>query len=84
MRVGASCTRGVAWSPPRAKLLELMSAIERMEDLVRRYCGKRDAKGNQRRLADDICMSSLEALLREDVEKHVQLNRARLASYVVL
>ena len=30
-------------SPPRAKLPELKGAIERMEDRVRRYCGRRDA-----------------------------------------
>ena len=44
-------------SPPRAKLLELMGAIERMEDLVRRYCGRRDAEGNPQSLADDMRMS---------------------------
>ena len=33
-------------SPTRAKLPELMCAIEKMEDLVRRYCGRRDAQGN--------------------------------------
>ena len=27
-------------SPPRVKLLELMCAIEKMEDLVRRYCSR--------------------------------------------
>ena len=31
-------------SPPRAKLPELMCVIERMEDLVRRYRGRRDAQ----------------------------------------
>ena len=70
-------------SPPRAKLLELMCAIERMEDLVRRYCSRRDVKGNAHTFAEDIRMSSLEALLPDDLEKHVQLNRARLTSYGV-
>ena len=60
-----------------------MGAIERMEDLVRRYCGRRDAQGNVHSLAEDIRMSSLEALLPHDLEKHVQLNRARLNSCVV-
>ena len=31
-------------SPTRAKLPELMCAIGKMEDLVRRYCSRRDAK----------------------------------------
>ena len=52
--------------------------MERMEDLVRRYCSRRDARGNAHTLSEDICMSSLEALLPDDLEKHVQLNCARL------
>ena len=71
-------------SPSRVKLPELMGAIERMEDLVGRYCGRRDAQGNVHTLAEDIRMSSLEALLPNDLEKHVQLNRSRLNSYGVL
>ena len=71
-------------SPSRVKLSELMGAIERMEDLVRRCCGRRDAQGNVHSLAEDIRMISLEALLPYGLEKHVQLNRARLTSYGVL
>ena len=71
-------------SPTRPKLPELMCAIEKMEDLVRRYSSRRDAQGNAHNLAEDIRMSSLEALLPDDLEKHVQLNRARLTSYGVL
>ena len=63
---------------------ELVGATERMEDLVRCYCGRRDAHGNVHSLATDIRMTSLEALLPDDLEKHVQLNRARLNSYGVL
>ena len=61
-----------------------MGAIENMEDLVRRYSSRRGAQGNAHSLAEDIRMSSLEALLPDDLEKHVQLNRARLTSYGVL
>ena len=61
-----------------------MCAIEKMDDLVRRYSSRRDAHGNAHNLAEDIRMSSLEALLPDDLEKHVQLNRARLTSYGVL
>ena len=71
-------------SPTQVKLPELMGAIEKMEDLVRRFCSRRDAQGNAHNLAEDIRMSSLEALLPDDLEKHVQLNRARLTSYGVL
>ena len=34
-------------SPTRAKLPELMCAIEKMEDLVRRHCSRRDAQGKR-------------------------------------
>ena len=71
-------------SPTRAKLPELMCAIEKMEDLVRRYSSRRHAQGNAHTLAEDIRMSSLEASLPDNLEKHVQLNRARLTSCGVL
>ena len=71
-------------SLPRAQLLELMGAIERIEDLVRRYNGRRHVQGYPHTFADGIGMSSLEALLPDDVEKHAQLNRAILTSYVDL
>ena len=71
-------------SPSRVKLPELMSAMERLEELVRRHCDRRDAQGNVHSLAEDIRMSSFEALMPDDLEKHVQLNRARLYSYGVL
>ena len=70
----------VSWdvlSQPRTKLPELMGAIERMEHLVRRYCGRRDAQRDPHTLADDIRMGSLQDLLPERLENHVQLNRAK-------
>ena len=75
----AGRARSLLWeilSPSRVKLPELMGAIERVEDLVRRHCGRRDAQGNVRTLAEDTRTSSLEALLPDDLEKHVQLMRA--------
>ena len=77
------------WNPKtggraRSLVMEILCAIEKMEDLVRRYSSRGDAQGNEHTLAEDIRMSSLEALLPDDLEKHVQLNRARLTSYGVL
>ena len=71
-------------SPSRVKLPELMRGIERIEDLVRRYCGRRDAQRNVHSIAEDTRMSYLEALLPDDLEKLVQLNRMRLTSYGVM
>ena len=42
-----------------SKLSELMCAIEKMEDLVRRYSSRRDAQGNAHNLVEDLRMSSL-------------------------
>ena len=53
-----------------------MEAIERMEDLVRRHCGTRDAEGHLHILADDT--------RAEDLEIRVLLHRAQLTSHVVL
>ena len=48
---------------------------------MRRYEQRRDGKGLRHQLAEDIKQASLEALLPEDLEKHVQMNRAWLANY---
>ena len=37
-------------SPGRAKLVELQGAVERLEDLMRRYTQRRDARNGQRRM----------------------------------
>ena len=66
-RAGASCTEGGTrsragrarsllrkiLSPSRVTLPEFVGAIERMEDLVRRFCSRRDAQGNEHNLAED-------------------------------
>ena len=59
-------------SPGRAKLVELQGAVERLEDLMRRYTQRRDARNG---------MAALEALLREELERHCQLQRSRLDTY---
>ena len=58
-------------APQRVKLPELQAALERLEEQMRRYTGRRDASGAYHPLAEDIKMSSVEALLPEDLEKHV-------------
>ena len=69
-------------SPGRAKLVELQGAVERLEDLMRRYTQRRDARNGQRHtLAGDIRMAASEALLAEELERHCQLQRSRLDTY---
>ena len=57
-------------SPPPTKLLVLMGAVERMENLARRHSGRRVAQGNPYTFTDGNRISSLEALSLEDLEKH--------------
>ena len=80
-------TRGILkeiLSPGKCRLSELQQAVERLEDLMRRYCLRRDQDGRRHVLSEDIRMASLEQLLPDDVEKHCQLNGARLSSYQLL
>ena len=63
-------------SPSRVKLPELMRGIERIEDLVRRYCGRRDAQGNVHTLAEDIRMNRARltsyGILREEITTYCE------------
>ena len=69
-------------SPGRAKLVDLQGAVGRLEDLMRRYTQRRDARNGQRHtLAEDIRMAALEALLPEELGRHCQLQRSRLDTY---
>ena len=71
-------------NPGKAKLSELSGAIERLEDLMRRYCSRRKPDGSMATLDDDIRMAALEAMLPDALENHVQLNRSRLDTYAKL
>ena len=52
---------------------------------MRRYTQRRDARNGQRHtLAEDIRMAALEALLPEELERHCQLQRSRLDTYLKL
>ena len=67
------------FSPGRAKQVEMQGAVERLEDLMRRYTQRRDARNGQRHtFAEDIKMAALEALLPEELERHWKLQRSRL------
>lgn len=77
-------TRGLLraiMSPGRVKLAELQGAIERLEDLFRRYCARKGPDGERHQLSDDLRTAALEQLLPEELEKHCQLNRSRLINY---
>lgn len=66
--------------PDRCKLQDLPAGIEKWEELVRRY-EKRRAGGTVTSLDDDIKTSALEALVPQELEQHLAMNRARLPTY---
>ena len=59
-------------SPGRAKLADLQGAIERLEDMMRRYCSRKDSSGSIATIPEDIRMAALESLCPEDLEKHTK------------
>ena len=71
-------------SPGKSGINDLRHNIEKLEEKIRRYCERRDTTGKKLTLNEDIRMASLEALLPDDLEKHVQLNRGRLQTYETL
>jgi len=71
-------------NPGKSSIDALRHNIEKLEEKIRRYCERRDATGTKMTLNEDIRMASLEALLPDDLEKHVQLNRGRLQTYEAL
>ena len=71
-------------NPGKSNVENLRHNVEKLEEKIRRYCERRDASGVRMTLNEDIRMASLEALLPDDLEKHVQLNRGRLPTYETL
>ena len=68
--------------PGRANLRELQGAVERVEDLMKRYTQRRAARSDQRHTSpEDIRSAALEALLPEELERHCQLQRSRSDAY---
>ena len=73
---------GQILSPGCAKLGELQGAVERLDDLMRRYSQRRDARNGQRHtLSEDIRMAAWEAHVPEEFERHCQLQRSRLDTH---
>ena len=67
--------------PGRSSLEGLSSALERWEEQVQRYERFRDEEGVRHLLEVDIKLAALEALVPVELERHLQLNASRLATY---
>ena len=63
-------------SPGRCSLLELQAGIERWESCVSRY-----EKKLKNKMDDEIKLAGLEALVPEELEKHLILNSNRLRTF---
>ena len=63
-------------SPGRYSLLEFEAGIERWESYVSRY--EKKLKG---KMDDEIKLAGLEALMPEELEKHLILNSNRLRTF---
>ena len=66
--------------PERAKLADLPVALEKWEELVCRY-EKRRAGGAVQTMDDDIKTAALEALVPNELEQHLAMNRGRLPTH---
>ena len=73
-------------APPHAKLQQLTGAVEPCEDLMGRYCIRRDAQGPPHTITHDIRLIPLDSRCcwPGDLEKPAQLNRLRLMTYSLL
>ena len=63
------------------KLEDLSHSIEKWEEALRLYEGRKRSDGTRHVLDDEIKSSVLESMCPLDLEKHLQLNRSRYGSY---
>ena len=64
-------------SPQRVqKIEELSHSIEKWEEALRLYEGRKRADGTRHVLDDEIKSSVLESMCPSDLERHLQLNRS--------
>ena len=68
-------------NPKQSSMKECLRQIHNWKQLVAKYERRRDATGKRRTLADDIKLSSFEALLPKELEDHILYNRQRLVTF---
>ena len=69
------------WAPGDAAPDCRAGALEKWDDLVRRYQKRRSGGNEVQRLDDDIKVSALESMVPQDLEQHLAMNRSRLTTY---
>lgn len=68
-------------NPGRSTLANLQGSIEKLEDIMRRYCTRKDHDGSLLTLPNDIRMFALKALCPEDLARHLDMNQSRFRTY---
>ena len=67
--------------PTRAKIGDLISRWEKWEEQIRRFEKSKDADGCTEKLSNSVKMTAFQALLPENLENHLVLNRKRINTY---
>jgi len=67
-------------TPARVKLEEVGNALQVWEEMVERYERRGTLRGEPP-LAEDIKCSAVEGMMPEELERHLQMNAARLQKY---
>ena len=67
--------------PSRSKIGDLISRWEKWEEQIRRFEKSKDADGHTEKLSNSVKMTAFQALLPENLENHLVLNRKRINTY---
>ena len=68
-------------APPRVHMSELGQALEKWEELVSRYESRKDACGVREKIPEDVKMAAIEAMVPQDLEKHLLYSQPRMTDY---
>ena len=68
-------------SPAKSKLEDLTGNLEVWLDLISRYEIRKDPSGNRVKLQDEIKIAVLEQICPTELERHLQMSKARLKTF---
>ena len=68
-------------SPAKSKLEDLAGNLEVWLDLIARYENRKDASGSRVQLQDEIKIAVLEQICPTELERHLQMSKARLKTF---
>ena len=60
---------------------ELPSTLEKWEELIRRFERRRDMHGKETQITEEIKMGILETMVPAEMQRHINLNRSKIATY---